>query len=122
MKRSVFTKLLSCLLAMVMTFTTLAVSVGAADDNSGKYVKDVFIAYGEEKAKAEEWLRQNGWEPKFDLNDGKTSKAPGFHNAVAVLTATTTTARAARAAKSARRSRTTYLTSSSTATRTANTP
>ena len=85
MKRSVFTKLLSCFLAMVMTFTILAVSVGAADDNSGKYVKDVFIAYGEDKEKAEEWLGQNGWEPKFDLNDGKTSEAAGFHNAVAVL-------------------------------------
>ena len=51
MKRSIYTKLLSVFLAMVMTFTTLAVSVGAADDNSGKYIKDVFIAYGEDKGK-----------------------------------------------------------------------
>ena len=85
MKRSVFTKLLSCVLSAIMVFTTFAVTVSAAKVNAGKYIKDVFIAYGEDKAKAEEWLRQNGWEPKFDLNDGKTSKAAGFHNAVAVL-------------------------------------
>ena len=85
MKRSVFTKLLSCVLSAIMVFTTFAVTVSAAKVNAGKYIKDVFIAYGEDKAKAEEWLRNNGWEPKFDLNDGKTSKAAGFHTAVAVL-------------------------------------
>ena len=85
MKRSFFTKLLSVFLAMVMTFTTLAVSVSAAENNSGKYVKDVFIAYGEDKAAAEAWLRNNGWEPICDLNDGKSSHATGMVNAVAVL-------------------------------------
>ena len=85
MKRSVFTKLLSCVLAAIMVFTAFAVSASAAEKNAGKYIKDVFIAYGEDKAKAEEWLRNNGWEPKFDLNDGKTSEAAGFHTAVAVL-------------------------------------
>ena len=84
MKRFVFTKLLSCFLAMLM-IVPAAVTVYAAEESGGKYIKDVFIAYGEDKAKAEEWLRQNGWEPKFDLNDGKTSEASGFHNAVAVL-------------------------------------
>ena len=84
MKRFVFTKLLSCLLAMLM-IVPAAVTVYAAEESGGKYIKDVFIAYGEDKAKAEEWLRQNGWEPMFDLNDGKTSEAAGFHNAVAVL-------------------------------------
>ena len=85
MKRSVFTKLLSCVLSAIMAFATFTVTVSAAKVNAGKYIKDVFIAYGEDKEKAEEWLRNNGWEPKFDLNDGKTSKASGFHNAVAVL-------------------------------------
>ena len=84
MKRSVFTILLSCFLAILM-IVPAAVTVYAAEASGGKYIKDVFIAYGEDKAKAEEWLRQNGWEPKFDLNDGKTSEASGFHNAVAVL-------------------------------------
>ena len=84
MKLSIFTKLLSCFLAILM-IVPAAVTVYAAETSGGKYIKDVFIAYGEDKAKAEEWLRQNGWEPKFDLNDGKTSEAAGFHNAVAVL-------------------------------------
>ena len=84
MKFSIFTKLLSCFLAILMILPA-AVTVYAAEASGGKYVKDVFIAYGEDKAKAEEWLRNNGWEPKFDLNDGKTSEAAGFHTAVAVL-------------------------------------
>ena len=84
MKFSIFIKLLSCLLAILM-IVPATMTAYAAEASGGKYVKDVFIAYGEDKAKAEEWLRQNGWEPKFDLNDGKTSKAAGFHNAVAVL-------------------------------------
>ena len=84
MKRSVFTKLLSCFLAILM-IVPATVTAYAAEASAGKYIKDVFIAYGEDKAKAEEWLRNNGWEPKFDLNDGKTSEAAGFHTAVAVL-------------------------------------
>ena len=84
MKFSIFIKLLSCLLAILM-IVPAAVTAYAAEASGGKYIKDVFIAYGEDKAKAEEWLRNNGWEPKFDLNDGKTSEAAGFHTAVAVL-------------------------------------
>ena len=77
-------RVLSCLLAAAMTFNVAAVSV-SADDSKGKYVQDVFIAYGEKKEDAEKWLKDNGWEPVCDLNDGKTSKATGFHNAVAVM-------------------------------------
>ena len=84
MNFSIFIKLLSCLLAILM-IVPAAVTAYAAEASDGKYIKDVFIAYGEDKAKAEEWLRNNGWEPKFDLNDGKTSEAAGFHTAVAVL-------------------------------------
>ena len=84
MNFSIFIKLLSCLLAILM-IVPAAVTAYAAEASDGKYIKDVFIAYGEDKAKAEEWLRNNGWEPKFDLNDGKTSEASGFHTAVAVL-------------------------------------
>ena len=84
MKRSIPIKLISVLLTAVMLFTMCSVAASAAD-NSGKYLKDVFIAYGEEKSKAEEWLKSNGWEPSYDLNDGKTSHAAGFHNGVAVL-------------------------------------
>ena len=76
MKFSFPTKLLSFLMAAVMLFTAFASSVFAADgDGKGRYVKDVYVAYGETKEKAEKWLRDNGWEPLFDLNEGKTSDA-----------------------------------------------
>ena len=79
-------KLLSCLLVLAMMLATSAVAVSAeAETNSEKYVKDVFIAYGEDKAKAEQWLKDNGWEPMADLNEGKSSQAVGIKNAVAVL-------------------------------------
>ena len=77
-------KLLSCLLVLAMMLATSAVAVSAeAETNSEKYVKDVFIAYGEDKAKAEQWLKDNGWEPMADLNEGKSSQAVGIKNAVA---------------------------------------
>ena len=86
MKRSFSMKLLSCLLALAMMLVTSSVAVSAeAETNTGKYVKDVFIAYGEKKEDAEKWLRDNGWEPVADLNDGKSSHATGIHNAVAVM-------------------------------------
>ena len=84
MKTHFLTRLLSCLLTAVMLFTMFPMSTFAANGN-GKYIKDVYIAYGETKAEAENWLRDNGWEPFADLNEGKTSNAPGFANAVAVL-------------------------------------
>ena len=67
MKRSVFTKLLSCFLAILM-IVPAAATVYAAEASGGKYVKDVFIAYGEDKAKAEEWLRQK--DPEQRESDG----------------------------------------------------
>ena len=80
------TRFLSCLMALVMVFTIFsAPALAAGNDGNGKYLKDVYIAYGETKAEAENWLRDNGWEPFADLNEGKTSNAPGFANAVAVL-------------------------------------
>ena len=84
MKRSGFIKLISCILTLVLLFTASgATLVAAAEETSGKYVKDVFIAYGEKKEDAEKWLRDHGWEPFTDLNDGKNSKAKT--NAVAVM-------------------------------------
>ena len=80
------TRFLSCLMALVMVFTIFsAPALAAGNDGNGKYLKDVYIAYGETKEEAESWLRDNGWEPFADLNEGKTSNAPGFANAVAVL-------------------------------------
>ena len=41
---------------------------------SGKYVSDVFIAYGKTEKKAAKWLTDNGWEPvEGDFNAGKAS-------------------------------------------------
>ena len=63
MKRNIPIKLLSCLLTAVMLFTTCSVAATAAANNDkGKYLKDVFIAYGADKEKAVEWLTNNGWE------------------------------------------------------------
>ena len=86
MKTHFMSKFLSCLMALVMVFTIFsAPALAAGNDGNGKYLKDVYIAYGETKAEAENWLRDNGWEPFADLNEGKTSTALGFANAVAVL-------------------------------------
>ena len=86
MKRPFRMKLLSFLLVLAMMLMASAVAVSAeADTNSGKYVKDVYIAYGKDKATAEKWLKDNGWKPVGDLNEGKTSDAPGYENAVAVM-------------------------------------
>ena len=85
MKTSFLTRLFSCLLAAVMIFTTFMAHAGAANgDGKGKYLKDVYIAYGETKEAAENWLRDNGWEPFADLNEGKTSDA-FKHQPAAVL-------------------------------------
>ena len=84
MKFSFSTKLISCILTLVLLFTASgATLVAAAEETSGKYIKDVFIAYGEKKEDAEKWLRDHGWEPFTDLNDGKNSKAKT--DAVAVM-------------------------------------
>lgn len=84
MKRTIPMKLLSLLIVMVMTVSVFTVSASAAEVEE-KYLKDVFIAYGETKEEAEKWLRDNGWEPFADLNEGKSSQATGIHNAVAVM-------------------------------------
>ena len=81
MKRKFYKKLLAGATALTMSFTMLCSTVSA--ESKGKYVQDVFIAYGEKKEDAEKWLRDNGWEPVCDLNDGKTSDV--FTDAVAVM-------------------------------------
>ena len=91
MKFSFPTKLLSCLLTLVMVFTASgATTAAAADNNGGKYVKDVFIAYayGDSEDPAKEWLTQHGYQPIADLNAGKTSATKT--NTVAMLGITRT--------------------------------
>lgn len=88
MKRKLSTKLISFLLVLVLALTTpAAVIAQAADNSNGKYVKDVFIAYGYSEEEAIKWLKENDWEPVKDgnLNSGKTSDASGFKEAVAYM-------------------------------------
>ena len=72
MKKSIFSKGLSLFLALLMACSVIPVTAFAA--NGGKYIKDVFVAYGKDKATADQWLKDHGWEPFADLNEGKISK------------------------------------------------
>ena len=70
---------IACVLAVVMTVCMAAACVPAAAyaeeaKSGGKYVSDVFVAYGKTEDDAAKWLKKNGWEPvKGDLNAGKAS-------------------------------------------------
>ena len=76
MKRSITRKMISFLLVLVLGLTTpVAVVAHAAEDSKGKYVSEVFIAYGKDEAEAKKWLTDNNWEPVGkDLNAGNASK------------------------------------------------
>lgn len=76
-------KIISLILAVVMLISAPAVLVHAdetsadAAGSGGKYVSDVFFAYGEDQDAANQWLIDNGWEPIQGDNDftaGKNSK------------------------------------------------
>ena len=77
MKRSCIKRMMALVLAGAMLFNMAAVSVFAEEaegDASGKYVSDVFIAYGKTEKEAKKWLTDNGWEPvEGDFNAGKAS-------------------------------------------------
>ena len=80
MKTNWIKKALSAVLAgaMVICLSATAgvpMAVHAEEtEGGGKYVSDVFIAYGKTEKKATEWLQKNGWEPiKGDFNAGKAS-------------------------------------------------
>ena len=38
-------------------------TVKAAADSEGKYVSEVYVAYGNSEEEASQWLKDNGWEP-----------------------------------------------------------
>ena len=60
--------------AAAPTVKVYAEETEGGSENTGKYVSDVFIAYGKTEDKAKEWLEENGWEPvKGDFNAGKAS-------------------------------------------------
>ena len=76
MKISITRKMISFLLVLVLGLTAPAAVVAqAAEDSKGKYVSEVFIAYGKDEAEAKKWLTDNNWEPVGkDLNAGNASK------------------------------------------------
>ena len=50
-------------------------NAGESTESAGKYVKEVYIAYGKSEEEAAKWLTDNGWEPVAgDFNAGKASK------------------------------------------------
>ena len=61
--------------AMVMGLAAAAApSISVNAEEAGKYVSDVFIAYGKDEKEAAKWLTENGWEPvEGDFNAGKAS-------------------------------------------------
>ena len=63
--------------AMVVCLASAAApsaGVHAEEAERGKYVSDVYIAYGKDEDKAKNWLTKNGWEPvEGDFNAGKAS-------------------------------------------------
>lgn len=59
---------------MLLTTPIGAVKAAAEDAGSGKYVSEVFIAYGKTEADAEAWLKDHGYEVvKGNFNQGKAS-------------------------------------------------
>ena len=76
MKSKWMSKIMSFVLAAAMLFNLAAVRAYADEpaENPGKYVSEVFIAYGKTEGEAKAWLEKNGWEPVAgDFNAGKAS-------------------------------------------------
>ena len=74
MKHSLKSRVLSAVLTCSMLLTTPIGTVRAAAEDTGKYVSEVFIAYGKTEEEAKNWLTSHGWEPvPGDFNAGKVS-------------------------------------------------
>lgn len=74
--------ILAVFTAFIMLFNTIGAHVYADSDDEdegvgkGKYVSDLYIAYGKTENDAKKWLVDNGWEPvngNSDFNAGKAS-------------------------------------------------
>ena len=65
------------ILSLILTLSLLLgcmSGLARAGENTGKYVQDVFIAYGKTEDEARAWLTANGWEPvNGDFCAGKNS-------------------------------------------------
>ena len=72
---------MAAVLAMTGTGITKTYAEG---ESSGKYVSDVYFAYGETEEEAVNWLKANGWEPIQGNNDFNAGKNSVYDSAVAV--------------------------------------
>ncbi len=76
--------------AMLVNMTAVSAQASSAEEEAGpgtgKYVKEVFLAYGETEAEAKQWLVDNGWEPlKGDVTDLNAGKNSSFDDPTAVV-------------------------------------
>ena len=72
MKRSLKSRIISAVLTCTMLLTTPIGSVKAAAEDTGKYISEVYIAYGSTEDEANSWLTSHGWEPvEGNFNAGK---------------------------------------------------
>ena len=89
-------KILSILLVITIFTVSFAgtkvnaYASGSGDDSgttsTGKYVKEIFIAYGRTEADAVAWLEANGWEPiKGDARDFNAGKNSVFDKSMAAV-------------------------------------
>ena len=75
MKRSFKTRLISAALTCAILLTSPVTMVKAAAEDHGKYISEVFIAYGSTEDEAKSWLTSHGWEPvEGNFNAGKDEK------------------------------------------------
>ena len=74
MKISWKARIMSAVLTCAMLLTSPVGAVKAAAEDTGKYISEVFIAYGKTEDEAKQWLTSHGWEPvEGDFNAGKSS-------------------------------------------------
>ncbi len=72
MNRYIKSRLVSAALTCAMLLTCPVTMVKAAAEIQGKYVSEVFIAYGSTADEARNWLTSHGWEPvEGNFNAGK---------------------------------------------------
>ena len=72
MKKSFKSRILSAVLTCTMLLTTPIGTVKAAAEDTGKYISEVYIAYGSTEDEAKNWLTSHGWEPvEGNFNAGK---------------------------------------------------
>ena len=83
----------SKILAMVMAVTMTVTGIGFSSINAkaaseeagkGKYVSDVYFAYGRTEEEAVDWLTKNGWEPIKGSNDFNAGKASFYDKDMAI--------------------------------------